>query len=168
MTKFEELCNSYRLSRKKYFDYKNECVNFAEKLVNGMIAHFECPKEQIKYFSPKDQVIPDNYSFQSLRGLMTLEDDTFWHFQIGLTLYESPEIITPREIVTIHILLKKVCESFIVKINTFEEKFEIYSNKPADFKNFYEFIFNKIKEDHEKDAAIFYEKTDSVRKIGFK
>ncbi|MBZ0193307.1 MAG: hypothetical protein K8F34_16685, partial [Candidatus Kuenenia stuttgartiensis] len=128
MTKFEELCNSYRLSRKKYFDYKNECVNFAEKLVNGMIDHFECPKEQIKYFSPKDQVIPDNDSFQSLRGVMTLEDDTFWHFRIGLTLYESHEIITPREIVTIHILLKKINERFIVKINTFEEKFEINGN----------------------------------------
>jgi hypothetical protein len=168
MTKFEELCNSYRLSRNKYFNYRNECVNFADELVYGMIGYFKCPKEQIKCFSPKGQDMPDNHSCQLLRGVMTLEDDTFWHFGIGLTLYESPEIIIPRETVTIHILLKKVCERFIVKINTFEEKFEIYRNKPADFKNFYKFIFNKIKEDHEKETAIFYEKTDSVKKIGFK
>ncbi len=166
MTKFEELCSSYRLSRNKYFDYRNECVNFAEELVRRMINYFQCPKEQIKCFSPKDQVMPDNHSHQLLRGVMILEDDTFWHFGIGLTLYESPDI-KPCETVTIHILLKKVPEPFIVKINTFKETFEIYRTNPADFEKFNEFIFNKIKEDYEKDFEIFFEE-DNVRKIGFK
>ncbi|UJS15971.1 MAG: hypothetical protein L3J17_08555 [Candidatus Jettenia sp.] len=167
MTKFEDLCNSYSLSRKKYFNYRNECVNFADKLVSGMFDYFKCPKEQIKYFSPKDQYMPDNHSYQSLRGVMTLEDDTFWHFGIGLTLYESPDI-KPCETITIHILLKKICEHFTVKINTFDEKFVIHANKPADFEKFYEFIFNEIKEDYEKDFEVFFKEKDRVRKIGFK
>lgn len=165
MTKFNELCNSYRLSREKYFNYRNECIDFADKLVGNMIGYFQWPKEQIKYVSPKGN---DSDSVYTLRGVLSLEDDTFWHFGLGLTLYESPDI-KPYETAIIHILLKKDCEHFIVKIKNFKDEFEIFKDKPEDFENFFEFIFNKIKEDYEKDFEIFFEQEDTtIRKIGFK
>ena len=164
MSKFEDLCRAYAISRKSYFDYRDACLKFGTNLVNGMMRYFQCPKEQVQ-FIPLKEVIPPGLT-SNLLGAMHLDDDTFWHFGLGITLYEAPNIF-PQETVLLRVLMKKTHGYFIVKLGTRGEEFKIHGDKPDDFTVFYEFVFSQIKESYEKGLQRFLEQEETSRKIGF-
>lgn len=167
MSKFEELCRAYAVARKNYFDYRDTCCKFAHTLVSGMIDYFKCPKEQIKFIPLKGEVEPN--SSYTVMGAIHLDDDTFWHLGVMLTLYEAPNVF-PHQPVLLQLLIKKVDDYFIVKLGTKRQEFTIHEDKPDEFNPFYEFIFVLIKENHEKGLQRFLgkeQKKEEPRKIGF-
>ena len=164
MSKFEDLCRAYATSRKNYFDYRDACLKFGTNLVNGMIDYFKCPREQVKFIPLKEDIKPN--TMYSLLGAMDLDDDTFWHFGLGLTLYEAPNVF-PQETALLPLLVKKVDDSFIVKFGTHGEEFKIHKDKPDEQTAFYEFVFRQIKESYEKALQRFLEQKETSRKIGF-
>lgn len=164
MSKFKELCDAYTLSRKKYFDYWDACAIFATNLVNGVVDYFECPREQISFIPLKETPKPN--TTYTLRGAMHLDEDTFWHLGVGLTLYTAPNIF-PHERTILPFLIKKVDDNFIVKLGPEGKEFRDSTDKSDRFKEFFDFIFIKIKERYEKGLQKFLEQNETTRKIGF-
>lgn len=80
MTKFEELCNVYWEARKRFFDYKRDCIAFANKLFDDLIQYLKCPKECVKFIPLKGEYDPKMTYLAA--GAMRLEDDGFWQLVI--------------------------------------------------------------------------------------
>jgi len=164
MSKFEELCKSYATARENYFNYRNACWDFASHLVSGMIDYFQCPKEQVKFIPLKGDEKPG--SVYTLMGAMHLDDDTFWHLGVGLTLYIAPNVF-PHETILLPLLIKKVTDYFIVKLDGHQKEFKIHIDKTDEFDTFYEFVFQQIQETYEKGLQRFLDQNEATRKIGF-
>lgn len=142
MSKFEELRQAYITARKNSSDYWKTCWGFASDLVNRMIDYFQWPREQVKVIPLKGDVNPNlKYTVQ---GSMHLGDDAFWHLGVNLFLYEAPNI-HPYFDVLLPVMIKKVDDHFIVKLEGYEKEFKIHKDNPDGFNAFYEFIFEQIK-----------------------
>ncbi len=163
MSKFKELCGAYSGARKHYAEYRTCCGDFGNSLIKGMIEYFECPREHINFFPLAGDVDPKKK--YSLVSAMLLDDDTYWHFGLGLTLCPA-ESESPDETVVLPFAMKKGHDLFIVRIGTLQE-FQIHENNQDEYQSFYNFVFQRIKEDYEKGLQRFLDKEVNSRKIGF-
>ena len=73
----------------------------------------------------------------------------------------------PTETVTLAYSVKKHNDYFDVRIAGLNEEFHIHENNLDEYALFYDFIFDKIKEDYEKGLQKFLDQEDGTRKIGF-
>ena len=86
----------------------------------------------------------DSDSVYTLRGVLSLEDDTFWHFGLGLTLYESPDI-KPYETAIIHILLKKIVNILLSKLKISKTNLRFLKINQKTLKTFLNLYLIKLK-----------------------
>lgn len=163
MSKFKNLCSAYSTARQNYADYRKCCSEFANSLINGMIEYFECPREMISFFPLTGEFDPKRK--YSLSAAMKLDNDTFWHFGLGLTLCPS-ESEGPDETVILPFSVKKSDDLYTVRFGNVEE-FQINYDDKDKYKDFYEYIYNRVRSDYEKGLQRFLDREQSSRKIGF-
>jgi hypothetical protein len=164
MSKFDELCKAYTKSRNDYFVYQDESFKFALKLANEFIDYFGIPKEQIKYIPANKEPVEDtNYT---IWGSIHLDNDTFWHLGILLTLYEKPNIY-PNQPIKIVIKFKKDNSVFIVKIKNSEQEFKINPLIKTDYYVFYDHIYDGIKIMFNDQLQQFLKESSSIKTFGF-
>jgi hypothetical protein len=164
VTKFDELCQAYATSRKNYFDYRDTCRDFINRLVKKTIKYLEIPEEQCKVI-PLNQEVKDQCDY-SISEAMHLDKDTFWHIGIQITLYEEPDIV-PRQPVLIWLMIKKNDGSFLVKLGPTSQDFMIRPNEEEDYIHFIDTVFLSIKDSFELELQHFLEGEEKTRRIGF-
>ena len=169
MTRFEELCESYANARKKFFNYEHECMDFGSKMVAGLAEYLECPPEQVNYYPPDKESDP-NVTY-NIQGATILGEDGYWHVGIGIGIYEAPNV-RPQENVRSTLLIKKNNSHFIVKYGKLsKEEYRICEDKKEDFKEFYDHVFEEIRNLYDKQlenmkrGAEFAEDHDDLRYI---
>jgi hypothetical protein len=169
MTRFEELCQSFANARKRYFNYENECMDFGEKMVDGLVEYLECPPEQVNYYPPDKESDP-NVSY-NIHGASMLGEDGFWHVGIGIGIYEAPNV-RPQENVRSTLLIKKENGCFTVKYGKeSSDEFRICEDDEEDLEKFYGHVFEEVKElydkqlEHIRRGAEFASDHDDLRYI---
>ena len=164
MSKFDELCKSYSDARKYYFDYQESCFQFAGKLVKILVDYIEIPKEQIDFVPLKEDIKPNTK--YSIPGSMHLDDDSYWHLGIKITVYEKKNIC-PHQPLLVRILIKKKDSSYIVKLGIDGEPIIIRPDIDDDFNIFSESLYKLLKNVYEGRLQKFLEKEEVVKRIGF-
>lgn len=164
MSKYHELCQFYSSARKNYFDYWNECADFAVELMDGLRQYFEMPKENLKFVPLKEK--PEFGKSYSAKDSMILEQDTFWYVGVMLTLC-SMEEDQPEETLIAPLLIKKIDDSFTVKLGPQSEEFQVARGNQNNYQTFFDFIYKQIKENYEDRLHKFLEKIQTERRIGF-
>ncbi|MFA6583629.1 MAG: hypothetical protein WCS77_04960 [Elusimicrobiaceae bacterium] len=164
MSKFNQLCKAYATARKSFFDYRDECFEFTSWLLEGLVSYLDCPVEQIGYFPLKGDFQPGHT--YTLMGAMDLEDDTYWHFGMGITLYEQKKKF-PHETVLFEFMIKKADGKFTVKMDAEGTEFHIAKDDPASAHKLYEKIYEEIRESYSSGLQHFLEEDETARKIGF-
>lgn len=167
MTKFEELCESFKKAQSDFQQFKDDCEDFAQELWENMIVYFEIPHTQLSLYKVDEkrewEMVPP-----MMINAMTLEDDAYWQVGFGITLYGQKNEI-PQETLIIGLLLKREDDQkFKVRLYGHDKLFEIDRSKHEDFKEFYDFIFNEIQINYQKELQIFLDKDTTIRKIGYK
>lgn len=142
MSKFEEICEAYRKSRRAFLDYETECQDFARDLVFGMIEYFEWPRDQEINYIPLGEDLDPNNKFYALAGAMRLNEEEFWYFGIELTAYEPGGSYPVPFILSFYI--KKVGPHFIVKLGPNGREVKIHENQRSTLDPFYEAVFRHI------------------------
>ena len=145
MSKFDDLCQTYRNSRRAFVDYQRACQDFARDLIMGMVDYFEWPRNQeITYIALGDD---DNKElddrFYALASAMRLDDQSFWHFGVELTIHEGNGSHPIAFVISFFI--KKVGAHFVVKLGPKGREIKIPENQP-DLTPFYDAIFANIVE----------------------
>jgi hypothetical protein len=163
MSKFDELCKSFEESRRHFEAYRDEHFNFADQLIRGLIEYFEIPQSQIK-FRPADGTA-DRDSNYTMRGAMHLGDDTFWHLGIIITFYEKPDRF-PHQPISFDFRMKKKEDKFIIQNKPQDKEHIIDPNSQQDFTQFYDNLFDGIRDYFSFQAFLEKEHTEP-RRIGF-
>ena len=147
MTKFEELCKIYTNAGKDFNNYRWKCIDFAQKMGEGLAEYLECKNDDIQYYmvskvpQPNEARLPQE---AHPRDALFLEDDTFWHYGMGINLYME-DIKFPATTYILELAIKEDNKNFIIKFIKQQKEFNIDPSKPADFQPIYEFIFDEIK-----------------------
>lgn len=158
MTKFEELTDIYTNAGKDFDNYRWNCIEFAIKIGEGVADYLECEKEDIQYYltsnlSGKPQEANKSREAHP-RDALILENDTFWHYGMGVNLYfESNK--NPATTYIFDLALKGEKTNFIVKFPSQQKEFNIDPDKPEDFHPMNEFIYDAIKNRFENELEKF-------------
>jgi hypothetical protein len=151
MTKFEELCEIYTQSGKEFIDYRWKCIDFVVLLGEGVAEYLECSKDEIQYYIVSKQGPPQE---SHPRDALFLENDTFWHYGMGINLYMEG-IKNPGMTYIFNIALKEEKNRFIVEFLDQQKEFTVNSKKPEDLHQIYELIFETIKSRFENELEKF-------------
>lgn len=144
MSKFEEISQTYRQSRRAFLDYEKECQNFARDLVFGMVDYFEWPTDQEINYIPLGEELDPNNKFYALAGAMRMDAESFWHFGVELTIYE-PGGSYPTPFI-LSFFIKKVGSNFIVKLGPKGRQIKIPEEQQNSLAPFYNAVFVQIVE----------------------
>ncbi len=164
MSKFDELCQANATSRNNYFNYVEECRRFARQLINGLLDNWIVPKGNLRYFPTNEE--PDSAKNYTLAGGLHLDDDTYCHLGVEMILDENMQTI-PQQAISIIFHIKKQDDGrFIVKVDSADPGHLIDANSASDNQQFYDFLFQLIKDNLETDLQRFLQ-SKSTRRIGF-
>ncbi len=166
MSIFDDICKEYSASRKRYFDYRDECHDMARELISGLGKYLGCPEDTMSFHPQKEEDEKPGTTY-SLMGAMNLQDDTYWHFKIGILIYEAPNI-SPKQLNLFDFSLKKMkTGKFGVKAMADGKEFTVDPKDPATFTAVYEEITKTIIAGYKTGLEKFLEQDVEVRKIGF-
>lgn len=165
MSKYDDLCRIYANSRNHYVEYREECFDFAEKLVKGLIDYFAIPGEYVKLFPTLDEVKPD--TTYTIKEAMLLAPNNFWHLGIEIKLCPEDDKKTPPQAILINLGIKKEDGRFLVKTGEKDKGYRIRKENRAEYDSLYENLYQVIKDYLETSVKRFVEKQPTVCKIGF-
>ena len=141
-SKYNELCQTYRDSRKAFLFYQEDCQGFARDIVDGMIEYFDWPTSQeITFISLGDDIDPNN-RFYAISAAMQMDDESFWHFGLELVV-EEPNGAFPLPFL-MSFFIKKMENSFIVKLGPKGKEFRIPEDRRGELAPFYDIVFKQI------------------------
>ena len=141
-SKYDELCQTYRTSRKSFLAYQDDCQMFARDVVDGMIEYFEWPTSQEITYIPLGEEIDPNNRFYAISAAMQMDDDSFWHFGLELTV-EEPSGAYPLPFL-MSFFIKKIGDAFVVKLGPKGKEFRIPEERRGELKPFYDIVFKHI------------------------
>jgi hypothetical protein len=144
MSKFEELCRTYGQSKRAFKDYQDACRNFARDLIIGMVQYFDWPQNQEITYIPLGEEITPNNRFYALAGAMRMDDQSFWHFGVELTIYEY-EGSNPVAFV-LSFFVKKVGAHFIIKLGPNGKEIRIHEAERDKLEPLYDVVYAQVKE----------------------
>lgn len=165
MSKYNEMCESYKNSQAKFFEYQESCRGFAKEFIYGFLSYIEIPKEDYT-FVPTDKE-PDPGSKYSLFGAMHLNEDTYYHIGIIVTLRSNPAGV-PRQDLKFVLRLKQLDEVFLTKVLDDEDPIRVVPGDAAGYKTVYDHIVTTIKNFLENELQNFLRTGEQPsRSIGF-
>jgi len=165
MSKFGELCHAYKVSRDKYFSYRDESFEFARELIGLYTEYLAIPKEQFKFIPLDEEPTPN--STYSLFGAIHLNEDTYWHLGLQITIYTSPNIF-PHQPIMIRFMFKKSQDNkYFVKISDSDPGHNIEQGNKPQFIAFFDFLQDQIRSHFEDGLQEFLEQSAPLRTIGF-
>ncbi len=165
MSKYKDLCKIYTDSRMKFSRNQDDCHQFLEKLVQGLIDYFNIPKDKIKLFPVIGE--PDTSINYSVREAMRLNQDKFWHIGVEVTLICQTCATDPVQPILINLGVIKKGQYFLLKTGSGEEPLTVSEIKDEKLKIFYDGLFKDIQDLLGKSANTLLEKEHTVCKIGF-
>lgn len=149
MSKFEEICQAYSDARHTFNKYEETCREFARELVFGMVDYLEWPQDQEITYIPLGEAFDPSNRFYALAGAMRMDDESFWHFGVELSVHDQGRSYTRSFVLSFFI--KKVGENFIVKLGKNGRELRIPEGARGQLEPFYEAVFVQIKNFFAKD-----------------
>ncbi len=125
MSKFEELCKAYAISRQAYRESRQACLDFSETFIQQFSDYLEYAIEK------------NNLNF---------DENGVLHFDVDIHVCEDPA--NPengdRKTVRIYFDISKVIDNFIVNIYPWGHQFKILIDEPRHFEEAFEYIFDTL------------------------
>lgn len=164
MNGFEEMCAAYARSRVTYFGYREKCFNYMGSLVSEFIRHCGIPEEQIRFVPDNEE--PKENTLYSLPGAMHLDEDTFWHVGLRITLYEKPNVF-PHQPVLLVICVKEMDGKLLVKVGAKAEAKEVDLTDKNQRETLFRQMIGTVINFFEGSLQEFLEKEAPLKTIGF-
>lgn len=165
-TKFHNLCMAYGKAQEDFGAFENSCHLISVELVKAFKEYFEIPDSQFSLYKIDSEnefeIVPP-----SLINALSLKEDSYWQFGIGVTVCTAPETL-PQELILIHILLRKDLDGkYFVKYNNDPKEFEIKKGDSKTFHPFFDFLHDTIIKTYNEQLQHFIGQS-TKRKLGFK
>lgn len=165
MSKFDELCLSYKTSRENFFSYRDDIQTFAAELIGKYIRYLRIPEKQLK-FVPLKKELKANTLYTLFGSIHFNNEDNYWYLGVEITLaFASNDI--PEQPVLIRFMFKRTDDDiFLVKLYEQDPGHSININNINDFLVFFDFLQNQIRALFEKTPHEFLESSAPLRTVG--
>ncbi len=164
-TKFHELCGAYDAAQKNFNTYQTNCHALSMELVRELKAYYQVPESQFSLYRVNEEggfeLVP-----AALIHALSLSEDHYWSFGLGLTVCRAPETL-PEELILVHIMFRKNSKGeFWVKSAYADQEFKITKGDSESYTPFFDFVFEIIISSYKEQLQQFVgEKT--TRKVGY-
>ncbi|HBS9329747.1 hypothetical protein CFY86_29060 [Raoultella ornithinolytica] len=165
MSKFEEICAAFDESQKKFIAYRDHCHKFARDFGMRFIRYLEVPEENVEWFNP-DAVEPPKGRV-TIPGAMYLDDDTFWHFGVRITIFDKQKSDFRPQIEIVFMVRRQSDGDFQVSVKHIDKIHDIQPDKDASYTVFFNAVHKIILALYQDDLENFLASQQSVRRIGF-
>lgn len=165
-TNFHSLCMAYGKAQNDFGGFENDCHQISIEFVKAFKEYLGVPESQFSLYKINAQgefeIVPP-----ALINALSLREDSYWQFGIGLTLCTAPESL-PQELILIHILLRKDSSSnYFVRYGSDSKDFEIKKGDSASLLPFFIFLQETIINTYNEQLQHFMGQ-NTRRKLGFK
>ncbi|MBE0328507.1 hypothetical protein [Klebsiella pneumoniae] len=165
MSKFEEICGAYKVSRDNYHDYRNRSMDFALSLGHKYIQYLGITKENFRWVPEQDSSTEkDGFT---IPGAMHLDDDTYWHLGLKIKIFTAPNVFPQQELLIIFKFKEKEEKVFEVMIDNVDKKHDIETWIDASYTVFFNHLQDVILALYQNDLNNFLASQQENRKIGF-
>lgn len=165
MSKFQEICAAYKISRDNYHAYRDRSMDFAVRLGQGYIRYLGISSENYKWV-PATDTSTEKEGF-TIPGSMHLNDDTYWHLGLKIKIFTAPNVFPQQELLIIFKFKEKKEKVFEVMIDNIDKKYEIETCSDASFTVFFNHLQKVILAMYQDGLDNFLASQQEDRKIGF-
>ncbi len=163
MSRFEQLCETLRQTRRQYYAYREECSAFMSTFMMGLREYLDVPDGYCEYYATqghwKGRKVP------GLTAAMHLDDDSYFHIGVVIDLVEKPDTF-PTEPNGFILKLKKRDNAFEVILPD-DKQFVIDAVSEEAFEPVYEHMFNIMRKRYDNALREFLDTADVKRRQGF-
>lgn len=165
MSKFEEICAAYKVSKENFNSYRKESMDFAGILGRKYIQYLGVDADHFRWVpEAKQDSTGNNFT---IPGAMHLDDDTYWHLGLKLRVYSARNVM-PQQDVFIVFMFKKVADGeFAIKVRADDKPHTIETDKDASYTVFFNHLQKLILEIYKDDLTNFLQSEQQSRRIGF-
>jgi hypothetical protein len=151
-TRYLELSHAYEDARKRFSDYRSDCVFFAATFARGLTEFMQGPRDLVT-FEPVGGVRLGDGPVE-VQEAMHLDEDTYWHIGIRMRVSASDKA---SDAVPLHIRFKKIEGRYVVNLFGHED-FELTEPTPAALQPVYEELFTSVRKHYEDGLRLFLDK----------
>ncbi len=165
MSKFEEICAAYKVSRDNFHDYRNRSMDFALGLGNKYIQYLGIASENFRWVPPSEPSTEE--SGFTIPGAMVLDDDTYWHMGLKIKIFTAPNVFPQQELLIVFKFKEKEEKVFEVMIDGVNKKHDIETYSDASYTVFFNHLQKVILAMYQDDLDDFLASQQEKRTIGF-
>ncbi|ATM05101.1 hypothetical protein [Raoultella planticola] len=165
MSKFEEICAAYKVSRDNFHAYRNRSMDFALSLGHKYIQYLGITKENFRWV-PEQDSSTEKEGF-TIPGAMHLDDDTYWHLGLKIKIFTAPNVFPQQELLIIFKFKEKEEKVFEVMIDNVDKKHDIEIWIDASYTVFFNHLQEVILAMYQDGLDNFLASQQENRKIGF-
>ena len=165
-TKFHQLCGAYDSAQNNFETYKTDCHVLSMEIVRELKSAFDIPESQFSLYRITDksgfELVPS-----ALIHAISLEEDRYWHFGVGITVCKAPETL-PEELILIHLMFRVNDQNqYFIKYANGLKEFEIKKGNSESYKPFFNFLFELILTSYQEQLQQFVG-SRTTRKLGYR
>ncbi|HBM3089213.1 hypothetical protein PTQ46_14475 [Klebsiella michiganensis] len=165
MSKFEEICAAYKVSRDNFHDYRNRSMDFALSLGHKYIQYLGIASENYRWVPPSES--STEKAGVTIPGAMELDDDTYWHMGLKIKIFSAPNVFPQQELLIVFKFKEKEAKVFEVMVDGVDKKHDIETYSDASFTVFFNHLQDVILAQYQDDLDNFLASQQENRKIGF-
>ncbi|EMQ4185807.1 TPA: hypothetical protein ACKPVS_001302 [Serratia marcescens] len=165
MSKFEDICAAYKVSKENFNSYRKESMDFAIHLGGRYRQYLGVETDHFRWVPESKQ--DDKSTDFTIPGAMHLDDDTYWHLGLKLRVYSAKNVM-PQQDVFIVFMFKKIADcEYAIKVRAADSPHTIETDKDASYTVFFNYLQNLILEIYKDDLTNFLQSEQQSRRIGF-
>ncbi|HET9554151.1 MAG TPA: hypothetical protein VFP50_14380 [Anaeromyxobacteraceae bacterium] len=159
-TRYQDLCTAFEEARKRFSDYRSDCVFFAATFARGLADYLGGPRELVAFEPVGGVRVGDGPT--DVKDAMHLDEDTYWHF--GVRLRITSDKVT--DAIPLRIRFKKIEGRYVVNLFGHED-FELAEPTPAALQPVYHELFTSVRRHYEDGLRLFLDKRGQNLHIAF-
>jgi len=151
-TRYADLSHAFEDARKRFSDYRSDCVFFAATFARGLTEFMQGPRDLVSFEPVGGARVGDGPV--EVQEAMHLDEDTYWHFGIRMGVAAGDKAV---DAVRLHIRFKKIEGRYVVNLFGHED-FELTEPTPAALSPVYEELFVSVRRHYEDGLRLFLDK----------
>jgi hypothetical protein len=163
--KFQELIQAFKKAETDFKSFNEDCLEFGLEILKSIGKYYGLSKNKIYLFSENEsgELVVTK---KDLKQVMMLRDDAWWQFAFGFCLSDKAE--QENETVILEVLIRRDnARQFSARLNGQEEVFVIDRNATDGYKEFLDYLHDKIVSSYLTGLENFIDQQKHIKNIGF-
>jgi len=159
-TRYQDLCQALEGARRRFHDYRSDCVFFAATFARGLTEYLGGPRELVSFEPVGGARVGDGPT--EVADAMHLDEDTYWHFglQLRFTADKSADVVPLR------IRFKKIESRYVVNLFGHED-FELAEPTPAALQPVYDELVASVRRHYDDGLRLFLDRRGQNLHLAF-